>query len=132
MKPGYLALILALAASTTSGAAEPAAQTQTPAMDMRCFLISSAAQQTLPDENMKQIAMLTGLFYLGRVSGQMTDTEMEAAAFAEAKALKTADGAKVQGIFAQCGEFMNAKGQALQKMGERMSAAERREAEAGK
>ncbi|HEY4547521.1 MAG TPA: hypothetical protein VIG90_14005 [Pedomonas sp.] len=141
MKLGYLALIPALAASTASLAADtaskaeaqtPAATVQTPAMDMRCFLISSAAQQTLPDENMRQIAMLTGLFYLGRVSGRMTDAEMETSAFNEAKALKTVDGQKVQSLFVQCGEFMGAKGQALQSLGDRLAEAERREAEAKK
>lgn len=145
MKLGYLALIPALAASTASLATDtaskaqaqtkaqtPAATVQTPAMDMRCFLISSAAQQTLPDENMRQIAMLTGLFYLGRVSGRMTDAEMETSAFNEAKALKTVDGQKMQSLFVQCGEFMGAKGQALQSLGDRLAEAERREAEAKK
>lgn len=132
MKLGYLAFIPALLASTAALAADPAPQARTPAMDMRCFLISSAAQQTVPDQNVRQIAMMTGLFYLGRVSGQMTDAQMEAVALAEAKALKTADSQTVQALFAQCGEFMGTKGQTLQAMGKRMEAAEQREAGAKK
>lgn len=130
MKQGYLAFIPALVASTASFAAEPAVQT--PAMDMRCFLVATAAQQTLTDPNLQQVATLSALFYLGRISSQMTDAEMETAAFTETKALKTANGEKMQAVFTQCGAFMGSKGAALQTLGERLAEAERREAQAKK
>lgn len=103
-----------LAASVSAQAAE-----QTSTMDMRCFMVASAAVQNVPDPEMKQMAMLSSLFYLGRASARLSDAQMETVALTEAKALETAD---IQALLQQCGSFMAARGEAIDAIGQRMGA----------
>lgn len=117
MKFVHLLLVPALLASASSFAAAPASQT--PAMDMRCFLAAGAAAESISDPQTKQILMMSGLFYLGRVSSRMTDAETEALAKTELKALSSAN---MQTLLNQCGTFMIARSQAIQAIGQRMGA----------
>lgn len=136
MKLGSLLVVSLLAASTSAYAAEstaqkPAAQTpaaQTPTMDTRCFMVASAAAENLPDPQMKQMALMSSLFYLGRMSARMSDAEIETVALKEAKTLPTLD---MPALLNQCGTFMGARGQAMNAIGQRMAAKAKGEASKG-
>ncbi|MGK2286153.1 hypothetical protein [Pedomonas sp. V897] len=116
-----------IAASLLFASVPTQAAEQTAAMDMRCFMVASAAVQNITDPEMKQMAMLSSLFYLGRASARLSDAEMETVAITESKALSTVD---IQALLQQCGAFMAARGEAIDAIGQRMAA--KAEAEAKK
>jgi len=89
VKFGYLIAASLLVASAPTHAAEPVAQS--PEMDMRCYLAARTAGALPIDPRAAVITDMLGRFYLGRMSGQLSDTEIKALASTQNAALKAKD-----------------------------------------
>lgn len=118
MKYRYLLAIPALIASVSASAAKPAEQT--PAMDMRCFLVikKQADAATAPEE--QQQIMAVSMFYIARLSTGLTLEELKAMAIKQSIILNM-EGS--DGLLKQCGtfareriEFMKTFGKELKKV----------------
>lgn len=78
MKISKLALSLLLAAPSfpATAANAPAAN---PPSDVRCLLLSNAFSKSANNEQAKQVAAQTLLFYVGRLDGRMAPAALESA-----------------------------------------------------
>ena len=55
--------------------------------DVRCLMASNAFARAEKDAPKRQLAMATGLFYLGRLDGRVSGAQLKAAMVAQAKSL---------------------------------------------
>lgn len=86
MKISKLALGLFLAASAipASAANPPAAN---PPSDVRCLLLSNAFAKSANNDQAKQVAAQTLIFYVGRLDGRMAPAALEAAMRSQASSI---------------------------------------------
>lgn len=90
------------------------AQAETVQDDIRCVLLSGIFIKSAKDEKGKQIAQLTGAFYLGRLDGRAAPAALTAALRAESKAL---DGKIAGPLMDACAKKMAAAQKAVNDAG---------------
>ena len=102
MKLSHMFAASLLVAGAPARAAEPVVQT--PAMDMRCYVMArtlSALAASHP--KIKQRTEAWSMFYLGRVSTGLPDSEIETLAVTETEAVETEDATD---LVVHCGTFV--------------------------
>jgi hypothetical protein len=88
-----LAAALALASLVSTPAIA-----QSSSGDVRCFLLSNAFALRASNDEAKQVARTSAFFYLGRLDGRMTDTQLQAAIALQRSTLTAAKaGPEMQG-----------------------------------
>ena len=90
--------------------------------DVRCLLVSNAFSAGAKDPKARQIAMVAGFFYLGRLDGKLTDAQLETRIRTEQKTITNAN---APATMQQCGQYMQQRGQALQAIGRRLAPAKK-------
>lgn len=106
----------ALAASGSVAAAQDVGQ------DVRCLLVSNAFSAGAKDPKARQLAMMAGFFYLGRLDGRLSDAQLEARIKAEQATLNNANAVPTM---QRCGERMQQRGRALQAIGRNLAPAKK-------
>ena len=67
------------------------APAQTTSDDVRCLMVSSGYARLAKDENSRRASSMTGAFFLGRLSGRLSDNALAAAVRAQGGGLPSKD-----------------------------------------
>jgi len=78
---------LILLCGAIAGVLPATAQAQANGDDVRCLLLSIGYSSAAKEANSRQVAAMTGAFYLGRVSGRLSEPALAAAIRAQGKGL---------------------------------------------
>ena len=111
-------MVLAALLLSTLAQAEPPPDPLT--FDLRCLIVSANLRQS-QDANVRAAASGATLFFFGRVDARLSDAELERRLTQEAAAVSAGDRGE---LTRACGAFMQARGQALIEVGQRMTARE--------
>jgi hypothetical protein len=105
---------LGLAALATSPVA---AQALDP--DVKCMLASDVFGRMEKDQNRRQLAVLSGLFYFGRIDGRLSPAQMKAQILAVGTQMKATD---LGPVMNECAKRFQSRQQALQAIGKQVAA----------
>ncbi len=112
MKP-YVVLFVALA----SYAVATPASAQSTASDAKCLMVSNVFAKAATDPKAREAANLASFFYLGRLDGRLSASQLADALIAQQKGLTAANAGPVMN---ECNRFMARRSAALQALGQRL------------
>ena len=110
-----------LAALFVSTFAQSSPQPDPLTFDLRCMIAASNLREST-DATARASGTAAALFYFGRIDARLTEAELERRLAAEAAIIPTENRSQ---LMRDCGAFMSARGQALIRIGQRISARER-------
>ena len=100
-----------------------ALQTATPGtltFDVRCMIALGQMSQS-GDQTARSAASTASQYFFGRIDGRVPDAELEAAIWRETRTMREDEGMR---IIPACAEYMQARGQRLVDVGNRIGARE--------
>jgi hypothetical protein len=109
-------MILAALLLSTLAQAEPPPDPLT--FDLRCMVVASILRES-QEPGVRAAGTGAALFFFGRVDARLSDAELERRLAAEAATIRPEDHGQ---MMRACGAFMQARGQALIAVGQRIAA----------
>ena len=102
-----------------SAAALQAAPADSVAFDMRCMLVTERLRER-GEESVRNMAAAAMSFYFGRLDARLGADEFEAGLRGEEQAMRTMTEADFAAALRACGNFMTARGDAMQAIAARV------------
>jgi hypothetical protein len=109
-----------LAALLLSVATQPGVQADPLEFDLRC-LVAAGNLRNSPDPNVRAASTGVASFFFGRVDVRLSEVELQRRLAAESTGMAGVD---LNQLTRDCGAFMSARGEALIRIGQRISATE--------